>query len=861
MANLITRKKKDAYNSSYRYLVIGIIVLALFVIFSFISKGFFSINTFMNLLRQSSALALVAIGMTFIILTGGIDLSVGSCIALSGTVAALAMQRLGGQGLFVAIVGILVTFMVCCFVGVVNGVMIGFLNVSAFIVTLATMSLCYGLTLTISSSSRVLVQNSYYNMIGQADLFGRIPIAILLVVASYIIASIIMSKTVFGRNTYAIGDNPVTSFASGINVVLHTIKVYAFASIFVALATIVVVGRARSAQPLAGTGLEFDVITAVVLGGTSLLGGQGSLKGTAIGAALLAVITTGMGMLDISPFVSYIVKGVLILIAVLSNIFAIKQASKVVKEEVIHVENKNIQKVLTSITSGEQRVLSLKNISKTFPGVKALHDVSLDIKRGTVHALCGENGAGKSTLMKVLSGVYSKDSGEILVDGIPVSIKSPMDSQKLGISVIYQELAMVPELNVYQNVFLGKEIKYKGGIFLNSKKMAKATKELLNRFNLNININRRISDYTVSQQQMVEIAKAVGSNSWVIVMDEPTSAISEADKENLFKIIRELKKQDIAVVYISHRMSEILEIADAVTVLRDGQNVVTADVKDVDENMLIKYMVGREVKEVFSREKVKPQRVVLEVKNLFRKGAFDPISFVVREGEVLGFSGLVGAGRTEIMRCIFGLDRYDGGEIYLDGKKLDIKTPQDAINAGIALISEDRRKEGILPHMTVRENITIASLPVISKMNWIDAKKDSDISSDTINSLAIRTPSPEQQIANLSGGNQQKVCVGKWLARKPRLIIMDEPTRGIDVGAKAEIHKIIEKLAKENIAIILISSEMLEIMGAADRLMVLYEGRLTGEYIVDEYLTQETIMKSAAGVENREDMAVSQGSI
>ena len=318
--------------------------------------------------------------------------------------------------------------------------------------------------------------------------------------------------------------------------------------------------------------------------------------------------------------------------------------------------------------------------------------------------------------------------------------------------------------------------------------------------------------------------------------------------ENLFKIIRELKENNIAVVYISHRMSEIFEIADEITILRDGRQVIAGPVSDFDENKVIRHMVGRELNDIFTREKGAPGEEVLRVENLSRKGAFEPISFSVHAGEVLGFSGLMGAGRTEIMRCIFGLDRPDSGAIYLGGKKLEIRCPLDAIRAGIAMVSEDRRREGIIPHMTVRENTTLAALPWISRFGWIDAKKDLSITEEYIDFLNVKTPSTEQLIMNLSGGNQQKVCLAKWLNRSPKVVILDEPTRGIDVGAKAEIHRLIDRLTKQGIAVIMISSELPEIIGACDRIVVLYEGRMMKEYPSGSRVTQEQIMKSAAGL-------------
>jgi len=601
--------------------------------------------------------------------------------------------------------------------------------------------------------------------------------------------------------------------------------------------------------------MEFDVITAVVIGGTSLMGGQGNLKGTLLGVLLTSVIFTGLSMLDLSPFVNYMVQGSLILLAVLGNrVVSAKAQKSVLRHAAGHSggaepqTGKRARGLDEILAANAQDVLELRHIVKVFPGVRALDDVSLTIKRGTIHALCGENGAGKSTLMKILSGVYTKDEGEILINGVPAQIRSPADSERIGISVIYQELANIPELNVSQNVNLGKELSNGARILLDTKRMEQKTRSLLDRFQLQVGVRQKIDQLTVGQQQMVEIAKAFGSNAWIVVMDEPTSAITEADKENLFKIIRELKENNIAVVYISHRMSEIFEIADEITILRDGRQVIAGPVSEFDENKVIRHMVGRELNDIFTREKGAPGEEVLRVENLSRKGAFEPISFSVHAGEVLGFSGLMGAGRTEIMRCIFGLDRPDSGAIYLGGKKLEIRCPLDAIKAGIAMVSEDRRREGIIPHMTVRENTTLAALPWISRFGWIDAKKDLSITEEYIDSLNVKTPSTEQLIMNLSGGNQQKVCLAKWLNRSPKVVILDEPTRGIDVGAKAEIHRLIDRLTKQGIAVIMISSELPEIIGACDRIVVLYEGRMMKEYPSGSRVTQEQIMKSAAGL-------------
>lgn len=836
------RMDGSVVRGNMRYILLASTIVVFFATFALVSNGFFSVTTTMNIARQGVALALVAIAMTIVMLTGGIDLSVGSSIALSGAVGAIFMRAFPSEHPAVGIAGMLVTIGTAVAIGLLNGYCSGYLGVAPFIVTLATMSLARGLTMVLTDSQSIPITNDAYNSLGQRSLFGVMPWSLLLVVVSFVVAWMLLAQHRFGREVYAIGDNPEAARASGVNVKRQTMLVYVVAGVLVGLAAVIVAGRAQSAQSQAGVGMEFTAITAVVLGGISLFGGQGKLRGTALGVILTAIMFTGLGMLDVKPSVNYLVRGLLIIVAVMSDAVLWEGMRQALRREKQIVQTRAIE-------HDQANTLTLANISKSFPGVRALDDVSLEIKRGEVHALCGENGAGKSTLMKILSGVYTKDRGQILVDGTPVSITSPVDAQNLGIAVIYQESANIPQLNVTQNVNLGNEIVDSTRIFLNTSAMKRKTARLLEHFNLKINLNTKVERLTVAKQQMIEIAKALGSNAWVVVMDEPTSAIAESDKDTLFKMIHELKERDVAVVYISHRMSEIFEIADVVTVLRDGKHVITGPISEFDENEIVKHMVGRQLDKVFARESPESYGdVVLEVKDLHRAGVFQPISFSVRAGEVLTFAGLVGAGRTEVMRCIFGLDRADGGEIYLNGEQISVRRPHDAISAGIGLVSEDRRREGILPHMSVRENITLPGLGLITRWGFVNGDMEKQIATDYVKLMNIRTPSLEQEIMNLSGGNQQKVCLAKWLSISPKVIVFDEPTRGVDVGAKAEIHQLIGKLTEAGVAIIMISSEMSEVLGASDRIIVLHQGRIAGEFLPSENVSQEDLIRSASGL-------------
>ena len=816
------------------------VALAFVAFYSITVPYFFTVESITNIIRQSSVMIILAMGMTFVILMGSIDLSVGSNIAISGVVTAIVINATGGTTIWSAILGIVVAIATSTAFGLLNGVLVGRFKINSFMATMATQFIGRGLTLFLTNGTRIVVSNETFNALGSAIIpiggFG-FPAMAFVMIPVVIVSILILERSRFGRMTYAAGGNPLAAIASGINYRVQSVKVFGFMGLLCGIATIITIGRASSAQPTAGQGIEFDVITAVVLGGISLAGGKGSIKNTLLGTLIISVLYLGINMIDTPIFFNTIIKGAAILFAIIIN------DSKLYKWNMI--SRKDSEKMSSAKNAlSKEHTLVLKNVSKYFPGVQALKDVTFEIKSGQVHAIAGENGAGKSTLIKILSGVYRMDDGEILLDGQPIQILSPSDAKKAGISVIYQELALVPELSVPQNVYLGKEQTLRFRALLNIKEMRNNTKKILSTFNLSLDMNQKVSSLAVGKQQMVEIAKAVSEDSWIVVMDEPTSAISEADKQVLFQMIQDLKAQGVAIVYITHRMQEIFEIADEVTVLRDGKHIVTVPVNQIAEKQLIRYMVDRDLKDIFSRERTSLSDVVLRVENLYKKGVFEPISFEVRAGEVLGMGGLIGAGRTEICRCIFGLDPYDGGEIYLNGKKVEIKSPSDALGKGIAYVSEDRRMEGIFPDLNVKNNITMATLREISRHGFVDHSRETALAHEYIEKLRIKTSSDMTLIGNLSGGNQQKACLAKMMCKHPKIMILDEPTRGIDVGAKAEIHKLIEGLAKEGIAIILISSELPELIGSSDRIVVLFEGLATA-MIGAENFSQEEIMKYA----------------
>lgn len=486
----------------------------------------------------------------------------------------------------------------------------------------------------------------------------------------------------------------------------------------------------------------------------------------------------------------------------------------------------------------------MNHIRKEFPGVLALKDVSFQLHAGEVHALLGENGAGKSTLIKILGGIYSSDAGEIVIDGNVVTINSVQDAQKHGISVIHQELVLVPHMTVAENIYLGREPLLRKSRFVDFREMNEAAKQILDSFELDIKPENEVSDLTIAQQQMVEIIKALSFNAKILVMDEPTSSLSEKDVDFLFENIQKLKKANVGIIYISHRMSELKQIADKITVIRDGEYIGTRDSTTTTNDELIAMMVGRQLTNYYTRTFGNPAEKVLEVKNLSAGKLLKDVSFHLNSGEILGFAGLVGAGRSEVMRCIFGVDPIESGEILVNGKKVSINNPQEATRMGIALVPESRKKEALFPDQSVMFNITIKSLDDFIRGVRVNHGKEESISTEFVDKMAIKTPTLDQIVANLSGGNQQKVVIGRWLATSPKILIMDEPTRGVDVGAKAEIYAIMNELVKEGVAIIMISSELPEVINMSDRVVVMSNGRITGR-LSREGLTQEKIMHYA----------------
>ncbi|WFA08094.1 sugar ABC transporter ATP-binding protein [Tissierella sp. Yu-01] len=488
-------------------------------------------------------------------------------------------------------------------------------------------------------------------------------------------------------------------------------------------------------------------------------------------------------------------------------------------------------------------IVELENVYKSFPGVKALDNVSFNLKSGEVLALLGENGAGKSTLMKILSGVYTKDAGTIKIFGETIDDMNPVRAQEAGIAIIHQELNMCAHLTVAQNIFLGREVIKKG--LLSDKEMNNKASGILSRLNIDIDPETIVGDLSVSKQQMVEIAKALSTEAKILIMDEPTSALTSKEIDELFTIIKKLRNEGHGIVYISHRLEELENIVDRVMILRDGQYITSMDFKDTTLREIISYMVGREITEKFPRIEKSVGKKILEVKNLNAGSQVRDVSFSLYEGEIVGIAGLMGAGRTETTRALFGADSKESGEIFIDGEEVKINKPSDSIKAGIVLVPEDRKKDGLCTKLSIKDNIALPNLDFISsKLGVVNRKKENDMTLKTVKDLHIRLANVEGNAEGLSGGNQQKVVVGKWLARNSRVVIFDEPTRGIDVAAKVEIYNLMNELKDQGIGVLFVSSEMQEILGISDRILVMADGRITKELDIEE-ATQDIILEYA----------------
>ncbi|PSK89689.1 monosaccharide ABC transporter ATP-binding protein (CUT2 family) [Murinocardiopsis flavida] len=795
-------------------------------VFAVLRPDFLSIAGFLDIGQQIAVVAVIAFAMTAVIVARGIDISVGATLAVSGVVAALVLQA--GAPAPVAMAAAVLTGAA---IGTLNGVLVGLLGVSPLIATLGTMAFGNGAALALSGSSSVGVQSTAMLMPG-GSYVGPVPSSLIIALVCMAGWALVLRYTLYGRWLYAVGGNIDAARSALAPARLVQMSTFVLSGAFAGLGAIIMIGRVGSAQPLAGQGLEFAAITAVVVGGAKLSGGVGGVGGTMLGATFVGVITAGLSFLQLPQQAIYVITGLLVIVAVLAT----------QRSELAGLLRGLRRSGGAPSAGGPRRELALAGVGKRFPGVRALHDVTFSLRAGEVTALAGENGAGKSTLVKVLAGVHEPDSGRVELDGTPVRLRSADDARAVGVSVIHQHFSLVPDLTVLHNLFLGREPTRLGALRLPL--MRRRAAKLFADLELGIDPDTPVAGLTVGEQQLVEVAKAMLDDSWLIVMDEPTSALSTRERERLYALVRRLVARDVAVLYISHKMEEVFDLCDRVVVLRDGAFIGERATADIDEAGLITMMVGRTVDQVFPHRAAETGEVLLEIDAIGDGGRLRDASLTVRAGEVVALAGLMGSGRSEVLRCAAGLARHSRGRIAVAGAELRPGDRVRANGAGVAYVPEDRHREGIVQAMSVADNIALAWLRRHSRWGLVPAGAAAVVE-DGISRLGVKPPTPGTAAGVLSGGNQQKVVLARWLATEPRVLLLDEPTNGVDVGAKAEIHGLIADLKDRGIAVLMVSSELPEVLGVADRIVVMHAGRTAGE--LPRGSSEEEVMALAFG--------------
>jgi ribose transport system ATP-binding protein len=822
--------------------VLSVTIVLVFAGFSIARPDFLSVENVRNIGQQTAVIAIVAVAMTVVILGRGLDISAGSTVALAGVVGALLLRD--GAGTAVALVAVLLAG---AGVGVVNGILVGAFNVSPFMATLATLAAARGAALLLASDSGVAVDNGTISWFGEGR-FGPVPVSVVVAALVVVAGWVLLNRTEYGRWVRAVGGNPETARASLVPVRSVRAGTYVLVGTAAGIGAVITLGRLGSAQPLAGSGLEFSAITAAVIGGTKLSGGEGGIAGTVLGAVLVGVISSGLSFLHVAQETTYFVTGGLILTAVLLHrpdlAHALRGAPRTLAAG---LRSQRRIAALAGATDAPRRTVALDRVGKRFGGAVAVDDVSFDIHTGEVMALMGENGAGKSTLVKMLAGSQPPDSGALLIDGARVALGRPEHARRAGISVIHQHFSLAPDLTVAENVFLGDEPRVPGTGLMRRRAMRRRTGEILTELQMDISPNARVGSLGVGQRQMVEVAKALRADAWLLVMDEPTSALSHRERESLYRLVRRLRERGIGVVYISHRMEEVYELASRAVVLRDGRLVGEVSLPETPESTLISMMVGRKIDQVFPHVDAEPADLALRARGLGDGRLLRAADIDVRSGEVVVLVGLNGSGRSEVLRCLAGISRTTSGTIEVHGRPASDLTPRGASRLSIAWVPEDRHEAGLVESMSVAANLTLSWLRRACRWGIVPRAEEREIALDMIGRLRVRPGDPRRRVALLSGGNQQKVVLGKALAMKPRILLLDEPTRGVDVGAKAEIHGLISELKQRGAAILMVSSELPEALSVADRLVVLHEGRTVA--VRERGATEDEIMAYAFGRE------------
>ncbi|QZY53107.1 ATP-binding cassette domain-containing protein [Leucobacter tenebrionis] len=840
---------RDQQRRTTLILIVAIVIAV--VLFGALYQGFLSPFNLISIAVQTAVISLVAFGMTGVIIVRGIDLSVGSSLALCSVLGAQVLGTTGDNSLL----AILTIFAVALLVSAFNGFLVAVLKVNAFMATLGMFALARGAAISISGGSAVPVENHAMVFLGQEALFG-IPWSVIVTVIALVLFALLLRRTLVGRWFFAVGGN--ASAASASAVPGRSVQMLAFMALglMVGVGALLTIGRAGSAQPMGGLNLEFQAITAAVIGGASLKGGRGSIVATFLGSIFVGLLSAGLSFAGVDQSLIYVYTGLLTVVAVIVS-----------QREVIVQIRENITFFLNSLraladrrggkaaaaASQKHTRLDIVDVRKSFSGVEALKGVSFDVQPGEIVALMGENGAGKSTLVKVVAGNHQPTSGHIALDGAPVTFAGPEDARKAGIAVIHQHFSLVPELDVSQNMFLGQELRIGGFGPLRRKAMQRETAKLLEELEMPFKATDVVGELSVGHRQMIEIVRAVREDAWLVIMDEPTSALSSRERDHLYELIERLKQRNTAILYISHKMDEIYHLCSRAVVMRDGHVVGAPELSQIDSAGLVSMMVGRDVADVFPSVESEIGSPLVEVSGLADGHRLVNASLTVRRGEVVGLVGLMGSGRTELIRSIAGLNRASAGTVSVFEKPVAGRTLNSLANAGLAYVPEDRHDEGIFPEMTVAENMSLLWLRRTAKSGVVGGRAERGLVDAQMQRMGVRPSNPNLLIKNLSGGNQQKVVLGKWLALDPKLILLDDPTRGVDVGAKAEIHSLIMELKSKGAGVVVTSSEIPEVLGIADRIIVLRDGVTVAEH--PRGVTEQQVMQDAFGDRGAENAA------
>ena len=702
-----------------------------------------------------------------------------------------------------------------------------------------------------------IISDENFLILGQNDVFG-IPVSFIIFAVLLGLGTFVLRRTRFGLHLYALGGSELAARLTRIRVARIQLSTYIISGFCSALAGIILASRLQTGAPEAGSGEEFDVIAAVIIGGASLFGGRGTLFGTLLGAAFITVLAKGQTLIGIPANYQSFTRGIVILIAVTLDLLSQRSIAAPRRLRWANILSPPPPDALPAAEAphdapqrkpGVPPVLEAAGLHKSFVEIRAVDGVDFAVGDGEVHAIVGENGAGKSTLIKMLAGALTPDSGEIRIDGAPVSLPSVAAAQDHGIAVIYQERAVVPELTVAQNIMLGHEPTYRLPGLIDRGAQRRKAEQIWALLGRPASVDTIVRELAPSIQQLVDIARALAFEARVVIMDEPTAALTHQETVRLFEIIRDLKRRGTAVIYISHDLEEIFEIADRVTVLRDGRLVRTLPVAEVTRPALIRMMIGREIDENTRHEAGRVEQDVLSVSGIRRGTELDGVSLTVRAGELLGIAGLVGSGRTELLRAIFGADPIEGGEMKLLGKAYSPRSPMDAVKLGVGFVPEDRKSQGLISAFTISENLSLPNYDLVSTARiWLSAARERRLATRMVTELKIDPPIPRWRSNHLSGGNQQKVVLAKWLAKKPKLLLVDEPTHGVDVGAREEIYRVLDDLAKAGTGVIVVSSYLPEVLRISDRILVMRDGRIVLE-VGRADASEEVLLNAATGGE------------